>query len=290
MRSDIRHVLKINCFDFNFIKNGELTTIMIPQKFEDITRRIWTDINLSNRYNTLYGEETITDSILLELAKQNYFNIRILQTPKPLEATQGTDWEWYVGSYTYGWVRYAIQAKKLNPKSNTYDSLNHKVGQPPNDDFQINLLRTFANTNGAVPLYNFYNYFPTATAADHWQCSKTFDRELLGWTFTTLTNVETAISTRGWRTFDKIHHLKYTLPIRCLFTCPYFKSLYQDQSTIGSTGDFLGETFRKVAMLPRQFINAREIGTLDEFPEELYSPQIEIYPKRIAIIELPDDE
>jgi len=87
---------------------------MIAQKFEEITRRIWTDINLSNRYGTIYGEETITDSILLELVKQNYFNIRILQTPKNLEAVKGTDWEGFVGSYKFGWIRYAIQAKKLN--------------------------------------------------------------------------------------------------------------------------------------------------------------------------------
>ena len=263
---------------------------MIPKKFEDITRRIWTDIDLANKYGTSFGEETITDSILLELAKQNYFNIRILQTPKPKETIQGTDWEWFVGSYRYGWMRYAIQAKKLNPNSHRYDNLNHKVGQPPNEDYQINLLRAFASANGAVPLYNFYNYYPKVTEADHWQCSKTFDRELLGWTFTTLTNVETAINTLGSRTFDKIHQLKTTLPIRCLFSCPYFKSIYQDQNINGTTEDFLGEDFRKVATLPPQFINAREIGILDEFPEELYSPQIQIYPKRIAIIELPDDE
>jgi hypothetical protein len=262
---------------------------MIAQKFEEITRRIWTDINLSNRYGTIYGEETITDSILLELVKQNYFNIRILQTPKNLEAVKGTDWEWFVGSYKFGWIRYAIQAKKLNLSTNKYDNIKHKVGQPPNDDYQINLLRTFANANGAVPLYNFYNYAPAATQADHWQCSKAFDRELLGWTFTTLTNVETAIKTRGSRTFDKIHRLKVTLPIRCLFTCPYFKALYHDQSKIEATGNFFGESFRKVATLPRQFINAREIGILEDFPEELYSPQIEIYPKRIAIIELPNN-
>jgi hypothetical protein len=264
--------------------------IMIPQKFEDISRRIWTDINLSNRYGTIYGEETITDSILLELAKQNYFNIRVLQTPRRLESAQGTDWEWFVGSNKSGWIRYAIQAKKLNLSTNKYENLNHKVGQPPNDDYQINLLRTFADTNGAVPLYNFYNYFPAATQADHWQCSKVFDRELLGWTFTTLTNIETAIKKRGSRTFDKIHRLKATLPIRCLFTCPYFRTLYHGQSIAVKTENFFGESFRKVGTLPRQFINTREIGILEEFPEELYSPQIEIYPKRVAIIELPDNE
>ena len=265
-----------------------MVILMVHQKFEEITRRIWTDINLSKKYGTLYGEETITDSILLELAKQNYFNIRILQTPKRSEAIKGTDWEWYVGSYTYGWIRYAIQAKKLNPDSYVYDSLNHKVGKPPNDEHQISILKSFAKINGAVPIYNFYNYFPSVKEDVHWQCSKSFDQELLGWTFTTLTNVESAIDTRGSRTFDKIHRLENTLPIRCLFTCPYFKSIYQDKTIIGKISKIMGEPFIKIEALPRQFINAREIGILEEFPEELYAPQIEIFPKRIAIIELPE--
>lgn len=257
---------------------------------EDISRRIWTDINLSKKYNTIYGEETITDSILLELAKLDYFNIRILQTPKSVEAHQGTDWEWYVGSNTYGWIRYAIQAKKINTKSNCYTSLNHKLGKSPVVEYQINILRTFANTNGAVPLFNFYNYYPNATEDKHWQCSQSFDLELLGWTFTTLKNVEAAIKKRGFRTFDKIHQLKNALPIRCLFTCPYFKSLYHDQTKSRSEENFLGETFTRLKTLPTQLSAAREIGKLHEFPIELYSPLINIYPKRIAIIELSYDK
>jgi hypothetical protein len=261
----------------------------VAQKFEDIGRRIWMDMNLSNQYKTLYEEETITDSILLDIAKQDCFNIRILQTPKLLESVQGTDWEWYVGSNTYGWIRYAIQAKKLNLKSSNYDSLNHKVGQPPKQYRQIDLLQTFARANGAVPLYSFYNYFPKATAAVHWQCPKPFDRELLGWTFTTLTDVINAMQKRGARTFDSIHQLHNAIPIRCLFTCMYFRDLYYDQGTKRSPGTFMGESFRKVESLPPQLINARDISTLGDFPEELYNPQIRIYPKRIAIIDLANN-
>ncbi|MGI4021540.1 MAG: DUF6615 family protein [Janthinobacterium lividum] len=260
---------------------------LITEKFEEITKRIWNDISFADYYRILYGEESITDSILLDLAKQNWFSIRILQTPKHLEPKLGTDWEWYVGSNNYGWIRYAIQAKKLKTRyNNRYTNLKHFVGPHP-DNYQTKKLRIFANDNYAVPLYNFYNYFPDATEADHWQCSKPFDKELLGWTFTTLKNVETAIVTKGSRTFNKIHRLKDTLPIRCLFTCPYFQSLYQDRKTIDSAGEFLGEPFRKIATLPRQFINARETGILKEFPEELYSTRL--YPKRIAIIELTDE-
>ncbi|WP_247236133.1 DUF6615 family protein [Telluribacter sp. SYSU D00476] len=243
-------------------------------------------INSADSYGTIYGEETITDLILLELARQNYFNIRILQTPKPFEAIKGTDWEWFVGSNNFGWIRYAIHAKKLDLSTGRYKILSHKVGKPPKDEYQIKVLRDFAHANGAVPLNNFYNYFPKATQADHWHCQQDFDRELLGWTFTPLKNVEKAINTRGSRTFDKIHRFSSTLPIRCLFKCPFFRDLYRDTTTLSQDGDFFGETFRKVARLSNEFINAREIGILQYFPHELYNSQVGIYPKRIAIIDL----
>jgi len=63
-----------------------------------------------------------------------------------------------------------------------------------------------------------------------------------------------------------------------------------DQTIIDSTGNFLGESFRKVLQLPNAFITAREIGILGDFPEELYDPKIRVYPKRIAIIEFPSSE
>lgn len=240
-------------------------------------------------HGAIYGEETITDSILLEIAKQNFFNLRILQTPKNIEGAQGTDWEWFVGSNENGWIRYAIQAKKMNTNSMSYQSLNHKVGSSPNEEFQIDILRTFAAANGAIPLYNFYNYYPEATESDHWHCSKSFDRELLGWTFTTLSNVQNAIDTYGHRTFDKIHRQEETLPIRCLFTCPHITNLYNEPTGNGDNPNtFFGEEFTKIQRLPNEFLFAQESGILEKFPENLYKPEINIYPRRIAIIEIRD--
>ena len=264
---------------------------MVTQKFEKLSRTVWDNIWLSNYYRTIYGEETITDSLLLELVKQNFFNIRILQTPKNIESIKGTDWEWFVGSPRFGWIRFAIQAKKLYLKHNSYPNLNHKVGTPPHDDCQINILRTYSQANGSVPLYNFYNYYPQAEEPEHWHCSNPFDPELLGWTFTTLTNVQTAINTRGYRNFDKIHQFRETLPIRCLFTCPYFRSIYMNDPNIdGGNNNFLGEKFTRVEQLPDEFIMARETGRLEKFPEVLFKREIEMYPKRIAIIQLTNLE
>jgi hypothetical protein len=74
-----------------------------------------------------------------------------------------------------------------------------------------------------------------------------------------------------------------------LFTCPYFKPLYLNQA-VGQIGNFLGEPFKKISSLPNALITSREIGTLGEFPEEIYNPEIKIYPKRIAIIDLTGTE
>ena len=167
---------------------------MIHKKFEELSKTIWTNIELSNRYRTIYGEETITDSILLELAKLESINIRIVQTPKFIEKDQGTDWEWFVGSKRYGWIRFALQAKKLSLKTHVYDQLNHKVGKLLNARLQIDLLKDFAKANNAVPLYTFYNNYPDGLESSHWHCPEPFERELMGWTFTPLTNIEQASS------------------------------------------------------------------------------------------------
>lgn len=256
---------------------------MITERFEELSRSIWTNIYLSNKYSTIYGEETITNSILLILAKQEYLNIKILQTPKNIEGVQGTDWEWFVGSSKSGWIRYVIQAKKLNLNTNRYETLHYKVGNSKNGKYQIDLLQNFAEVNGAVPLYSFYNYYPQAKQSKHWHCNRRFDIELLGWTFTTLSNVKEAINTRGYRTFDKVHQF-ITLPISCLF-----KEIYKRNMTINKKLGFMGETISILETLPPEFSNANEIGTLNEFPEAVYNPKAKYYPKRIAIIDLSEE-
>lgn len=268
---------------------------MVVSKFEELSKRIWSDIQLANKFGINYGEETITDSILLDLAQENYPNIKVIQTQKPVEALQGTDWEWYVGSNKSGWVRFAIQAKKINLKKHSYNSLNHKVGLAPKQKNQIDILYEFAYNNGAVPLYCFYNYYPNVHKEKHWHCAMDFDKSLLGWTFTTLNNINKILQTRGSRNFDKVHCLEKSYPIRCLFSClfpKYINSNYMEE--VGNLKEvdnniydyFLDEPFKRVNRLPREILKATETGILNEFPNEYYSPEIKLYPKRIAVIEL----
>lgn len=264
---------------------------MITQEFEKLSKEVWKNIFLAKKYGILYGEETITDYLLLELSKLDLFNIRILQLPKVEEANKGADWEWFVGSKHYGWIRFAIQAKKLNLKDGSYSSLNHKVGKPPNQSSQFAILEKYSKTNKVIPFYSFYNYFEQAEVPRHWHCSEPFDKELLGWTFTTLSNVKKALSTRGHRKFDNIHKYEKTLPIRCLFKCPRFVGLYQnnpnDDEDIGS---FFGVKVNRLEKLPNELVDAKEVRELKSFPSELFDTEFNKYPKRMAIIELTNLE
>lgn len=72
----------------------------------DTWERLRDSIDLGIRF----GEETITDLLLLDLKRKNPPRTRVLQTPKSKEKDQGTDWEWWIGSPRLRWLRFAVQA------------------------------------------------------------------------------------------------------------------------------------------------------------------------------------
>jgi hypothetical protein len=57
---------------------------VIRETFELLAQDVWVKIQASSKYNLLFGEETITDILLMELALKQSFNIKIIQTPKHL--------------------------------------------------------------------------------------------------------------------------------------------------------------------------------------------------------------
>lgn len=70
-----------------------------------------------------FGEETITDLLMMDLFIQGSTVALFRQTSKPDEAMWGTDFELWLGSDRLGWFRFAIQAKKLDLRTDRYASL-----------------------------------------------------------------------------------------------------------------------------------------------------------------------
>lgn len=193
--------------------------------FSNQSRDIWERLSyVKDSYRTRgplgpvrFGEETITDIIMMDLYMKGSTLVHFTQTTKPDEAMWGTDFELWLGSDLLGWFRFAVQAKKLTLTDYRYSSL----AQGNNNGDQIDLLEQYARFNRAAPLYCLYNFSEYADKYRHYHCGDgQHELKELGCTVTPSSNIRTAIKTRGAKNFNTIHSKTNTLPWRCLVSCP----------------------------------------------------------------------
>jgi hypothetical protein len=247
--------------------------------FETLSRMTWERLRLGDELEVSQGEEGITDMILLILAAARIPEVFVIKTPKIQEAAKGTDWEWWIGSSRLGWLRYAVQAKSIDVKSLRYPRLTHKVS----GQYQLDVLEKYAKTNKAIARYCFYNYVPNATQTS-WQCSLRYDPIQFGCTIATTRVVRTAIKTHGCKNFRFIHSDPRSKPLRCLVRCPMMQAAYRQ--TEDAPAGIEGTPLYK--QLPSGFEDARETGQLTEFDPDFYVGEIELYPKRILLVDNGD--
>lgn len=98
-----------------------------------------------------YGEETITETNLLEVTRRHPRVVVIRTFPKKVEATNGADWEWHiVGSMRT--LRMRVQAKRL--QRNGVLKVRHTVKSSGKE--QRDLLIAGAVSEGMKPVYCIY--------------------------------------------------------------------------------------------------------------------------------------
>lgn len=263
---------------------------MLKHHLNIVCDDVWERLGNSRKFGISQGEETLTDNLLLYLASQNLTTIRIIQTPKNFEAVKDTDWEWWIGNRDQGYLRYAVQAKKLDLNTGRYASLNHKVGESSSAEYQHVILEKYAKANHAIPIYAFYNHLDTGAYPTTWNCPKPFDLSKLGCTVTPLGNVKAAISNRGWRTFEKIHQFQETVPLRCLAECPYIA--FADRKT-DNDKVYIGRFNMEAKIYGNPWGWISEMGHLasyQQMPKEFYDHELGYYPKRILLIETVESE
>ncbi len=98
-----------------------------------------------------YGEETITETNLLEITRRNPEHVRIRTFPKRLEATNGSDWEWHIVGSKWT-LRMRVQAKRL--QCNGVLRIKHTVKSSGKE--QRDLLISGAKAEGMKPVYCIY--------------------------------------------------------------------------------------------------------------------------------------
>lgn len=200
---------------------------LVIKLLEALAEQTWDRIKDGYELGISQGEETITDFNLLEIKRAGITEIKVAKTSKDDEAIRGIDWEWWIGSNSLGWLRYAVQAKKISVPSQRYESLKHEV----NGILQIDLLDVYAKKVSAIPLYCFYNYSKDPIPNEHWQCGIQYQEKQLGCTVTPSSTVRHAINSWGCRNFDFVHKKHDTIPWRCLLKCPRVLDIYSGRST-----------------------------------------------------------
>ena len=199
-----------------------------------LSRDTWERLSVVSHLSALrpvrFGEETITDLLMLELNRQPITRSVFMQTSKRQEALSGTDFECWLGSDDIGWVRLAFQAKKLDLKLGRYTQLNHET----NGSRQIDRLVQYATHHGAIPMYCFYNFYTGADRSEHWHCCKrNFRPDELGCTIAPASTVRNSLRIRGGRSFEFVHKDPDTIPWRCLASCPRASELFH-RFSVGS--------------------------------------------------------
>ena len=105
-----------------------------------------------------YGEETITETNLLEIRRRHPERVYVRAFSKPVEAKKGADWEWHVvGEKLTAKMR--VQAKRV--QSNDVLRIKHKVESSGKQ--QRDLLIADAHTDKMKPIYCIYCTEPQRT-------------------------------------------------------------------------------------------------------------------------------
>jgi hypothetical protein len=274
------------------LKEGRYPPSAHPSELlEDLARQTWHRIQDGHRLQIRQGETAISDYLLLQIARAQFPNIKIIKTSPTKEASQGTDWEWWVGSRRRGWIRYAMQAKRLLFPDNCYDALGHKVNSLP----QIDILIEYAQANNAVPLYCLYNATGEQHLNRYWHCNLPFELEQLGCTVAPALAVKTCLSKRGQRTFRAVHNSPGVLPWRCLVGCPKILSSYPADSK-GTAQVPLSLAPNGFAIvhptLPRNMEDAFQKGEADNFnfDEEFFRGNPSYFPLYLVTIDIFETE
>lgn len=123
--------------------------------FLEIADRVWREIGEAERAGLSYGEETITETILLQLNQNHSVNVQIKAFSKQVEEPKnGSDWEWWIGKKGR-WLGMRIQAKKIKLPNEIFHRLQTYKTKSMSDT-QIDTLIKVAQADRLNPAYCLY--------------------------------------------------------------------------------------------------------------------------------------
>jgi len=176
----------------------------------------WILLETATRIGIDVGEETVTDLNLVRIQARHPNDVFIRKFNRVVEGNHtGADWMWWLGVPSSGkWICLRVQAKKLDIESSRYKKINY----PGKTAAQLQMLIQDAQLNSAIPMYCFYNYWPTGRRPPRWNCGTypAAQVELQG------CMLSSAEAIRGLKRNDRSDSLTVSvrsLPWHCLVCC-----------------------------------------------------------------------
>ena len=191
--------------------------------FESLATTTWEWLGQVRQLQLSFSEETVTDIAALRIAGAGISHIKVAKTTKKQEKRSGIDWMWFIGNQAQGYIRYAVQAKKmtLDDSRNYSYRIRHKVSGIQGVGFQIEVLERFARRSRAIPLYCFYNNVDQGLVTGYWHCltfpGQPDDFRQMGCTLVPLDKIQLVHQPNRKKSFASIHEDQRSIPWRCLF-------------------------------------------------------------------------
>jgi hypothetical protein len=124
-----------------------------------LSRMVWTKRDAAKVSQLSFSEETITETILLDLKTLYPGNVRVVAYNKPQEAKTGADWIWsFVSADRSRSATMLVQAKRLEDAELEYPGIKRNIGNRTPSVRQIDQLLDTARILGIPAIYAFYNH------------------------------------------------------------------------------------------------------------------------------------
>ena len=220
-----------------------------PQQFclLSLATNIWRRRGAAKRCGLSFNEETVTETLLLDLALHFPGSVKIVPFTKAEEAQTGADWAWaFVGSDGHSCQGMLVQAKRLDNLDQAYQSLNHHGGASNPTLSQMDRLIETAKRYGLPPIYAFYNHLDDTSRIPAGICG-TLDLiqstlpESWGVAIAPATAVHKA---RSKNTFDCHRH--HSRPLHCLL-CSGGIAQQHSLGSAGAAAATLSEMFEETS-------------------------------------------
>lgn len=157
-----------------------------------------------------FSEETVTETVLLDLASALSHVVHVVPFTKPQEGQTGVDWEWCLYDKPGNrYLRFLVQAKVLDDKERNYAHIDRYIGNT--SVRQIDRLADTSLARGVPAIYAFYNHLNDGTRvpANHCPCYQCL--QCWGASIAPLDAVLAALPDKS---FDTLRHV--SMPWVCL--------------------------------------------------------------------------